>query len=63
LPDRDYYTKDDAKSKETRERYLQHVQKVYELLGHVASSAQVEAQDLMRIETALAEASLTRVAT
>jgi len=61
LPDRDYYTKDDAKSKETRERYLQHVQKVYELLGHVASSAQVEAQDLMRIETALAEASLTRV--
>ena len=26
LPDRDYYIKDDAKSKETRERYVQHVQ-------------------------------------
>ena len=26
LPDRDYYFKDDAKSKETRERYVQHVQ-------------------------------------
>jgi len=24
LPDRDYYTKEDAKSKETRERYVQH---------------------------------------
>src|SRR5580704_6733541 len=33
LPDRDYYLKDDAKSKETRERYLQHVQKMFELLG------------------------------
>ncbi len=27
LPDRDYYTKDDAKSKEIRERYVQHVQR------------------------------------
>ena len=33
LPDRDYYTKDDPKSKEIRERYLQHVQKMFELLG------------------------------
>jgi putative endopeptidase len=32
LPDRDYYTKDDPKSKETRARYLQHVQKIFELL-------------------------------
>jgi putative endopeptidase len=29
MPDRDYYIKDDAKSKETREHYLQHVQKVF----------------------------------
>src|SRR6266853_3976858 len=36
LPDRDYYTKDDPKSKETRERYLQHVQKMFELLGDKA---------------------------
>ncbi len=33
LPDRDYYTRDDAKSKEIRERYVQYVQKVFELLG------------------------------
>src|SRR5579872_5750664 len=61
LPDRDYYTKDDAKSKETRERYLQHVQKIFQLLGDPAAKAQAEAQDIMRIETALAQASLTRV--
>ena len=36
LPDRDYYTKDDAKSKEIRARYLQHVQKMFELLGRFA---------------------------
>src|ERR1700735_1058409 len=33
LPDRDYYVKDDAKSQETRERYLLHVQMVFELMG------------------------------
>src|ERR1035438_6924341 len=37
LPDRDYYTKDDAKSKEIRERYLEHVQRVFELMGDNSS--------------------------
>src|SRR5579872_1777366 len=32
MPDRDYYIKDDAKSKETRERYVQHVQNIFRLL-------------------------------
>ncbi|HET9742323.1 MAG TPA: M13 family metallopeptidase [Terriglobales bacterium] len=61
LPDRDYYTKQDDKSKETRDRYLQHVQKVLELLGDSPESAKTEATNVMRMETALAEASLTRV--
>jgi putative endopeptidase len=61
LPDRDYYTKQDDKSKETRARYLQHVQKVFELLGDSAETAKKNAETLMRIETALAQASLTRV--
>lgn len=61
LPDRDYYTKEDAKSKETRDRYLQHVQKVFELLGDSSEKVQDEAQDVMRMETGLAQASLTRV--
>jgi putative endopeptidase len=61
LPDRDYYTKDDSKSKEIRERYLQHVQKMFELLGDSPEVAGKEAATVMRIETNLAKASLTRV--
>jgi putative endopeptidase len=61
LPDRDYYTKEDAKSKETRERYVQHVQKVFQLMGESAEAAKKDADTVMRMETALAKASLTRV--
>ena len=61
MPDRDYYIKDDAKSKETRERYLQHVQKVFELIGDNPAAAKKNAATVMRLETAMAKASLTRV--
>jgi putative endopeptidase len=61
LPNRDYYTKDDAKSKETRERYVAHVQKVFELLGDNPDTAKVNAQIVMTMETSLARASLTPV--
>ena len=61
LPDRDYYTKDDEKSKETRGRYLDHIQKMFELLGDSPDAARKQAEAVMRMETALAKASLTRV--
>jgi len=61
LPDRDYYTKADAKSQEIRQRYLEHVQKMLELIGEAPANAQADAQAVMQIETALAQASLTRV--
>jgi len=61
LPDRDYYTKEDAKSKEIRERYVEHVQKVFELAGDDSKSAQTHAETVMRMETAMAKASLTQV--
>ena len=61
LPDRDYYIKDDAKSKELREKYVAHVQKMFELLGDKPDAAANEAQTVMRIETALAKGSMTRV--
>jgi endothelin-converting enzyme/putative endopeptidase len=61
LPDRDYYTKEDAKSKEIRERYLQHVQRIFELLGDNTQMAKQNAETILRIETALAKASWTRV--
>lgn len=61
LPDRDYYTKTDAKSEELRKAYVAHVQKMFELLGDKPEIAAAESQAVMRIETALASASLTRV--
>jgi len=61
LPDRDYYVKTDAKSEEIRQRYLQHVQLMLELLREPAYLAKTHAQTVMDIETALANASLTRV--
>src|SRR6201993_1482189 len=61
MPDRDYYLKDDAKSKETRERYLQHVQKVFQLIGESPVVAKQDAETVMRLETALAKASMSRV--
>ena len=61
MPDRDYYIKDDAKSKETRERYLQHVQKVFELLGDRPTVARQNAETIMHLETAMANASMSRV--
>jgi len=60
LPDRDYYTKDDDKSKEIRARYVAHVGRMFELLGDSPEAAKREAGKVMEIETALAKASLTR---
>ncbi|MDE2142127.1 MAG: M13 family metallopeptidase, partial [Elusimicrobia bacterium] len=61
LPDRDYYFKDDAKSKEIRERYVAHVQKVFELLGDAPERAAKSAAAVMSLETSLADASMTKV--
>lgn len=61
LPDRDYYTKTDAKSQDTRQKYVQHVQRMLQMIGESAPDAQADAQTVMEIETALAQASLTRV--
>jgi endothelin-converting enzyme/putative endopeptidase len=61
LPDRDYYTKTDAKSEAIRQKYLLHIQAMLQLLGDAPAMAKKEAQTIMQIETALARASLTRV--
>ncbi|HET9837725.1 MAG TPA: M13 family metallopeptidase [Candidatus Angelobacter sp.] len=61
LPDRDYYTKTDAKSEEIRKKYVAHVQRMLELIGDAPENAGKEARTIMQIETALAKASLTRV--
>ncbi len=61
LPDRDYYLKDDDKSKETRARYVTHVENMLRLAGLSPKEAKAAAGDVMRIETELATASKTRV--
>lgn len=61
LPDRDYYLETDAKSQETREKYLTHVANMFVLLGDDPAAAKKEAQAVMDIETKLADAAYKRV--
>jgi len=61
LPERDYYFKDDDKSKETRQKYVEHVAAIFVLAGSGKAGAAAAAQVVMRMETALAGASLTNV--
>ena len=61
LPDRDYYTKTDAKSEEIRKRYVQHVQRMFQMIGESGPDAQADARTVMAVETDLAKASLTMV--
>jgi predicted metalloendopeptidase len=61
LPDRDYYVKDDEKTKTIRDQYLAHVGKMLALLGDDAAKAAEEAKTVVGIETRLAKASMTRV--
>ncbi|HEV7797814.1 MAG TPA: M13 family metallopeptidase N-terminal domain-containing protein, partial [Pyrinomonadaceae bacterium] len=61
LPDRDFYLKDDEKSKSTRDAYVQHVTNMFKLLGDDGAKAAAEAQTVMKLETQLAQVSLDRV--
>ena len=61
LPDREYYLKEDAKSIETRTKYLAHVQRMLELAGEKPDQAKADADTVMKIETDLAKGSLDLV--
>ncbi len=61
LPDRDYYLKDDAQMKTIREKYLAHVQRMFELAGTPPAGAKADADIVMRLETDLAKGSMDRV--
>jgi putative endopeptidase len=61
LPDRDYYIKTDEKSVKIREQYATFIQQLLTLTGEGADQAKADADATLRIETALAKASLTRV--
>ncbi len=62
MPDRDYYIKDDPKSTETRRKYVEHVQKMFELAGDKPEVAAAEAKSVLTVETGLAQASMDRTA-
>ncbi len=60
LPDRDYYLKDDdAKLKDTRDKYVVHVSKMLALAG--MTNADAAAAQVLELETQLARAQWTRV--
>jgi putative endopeptidase len=61
LPERDFYFKDDEKSKETRQKYVEHIAKMFVLAGYDQNAAAAAAQTVMKMETALAGATLTNV--
>ncbi|HEV2913398.1 MAG TPA: M13 family metallopeptidase [Pyrinomonadaceae bacterium] len=61
LPNRDYYTNEDEKSKEIRTQYVAHVAKMLELLGDKPEQAASEAKTVMEMETRLAKSSMTPV--
>lgn len=61
LPDRDYYVEDDDRSKEIRGAYVEHLQKMFQLIGSDLELSKIEAKRVMEFETRLAKASNTRV--
>lgn len=61
LPDRDYYVKTDAHSQQLRTEYVEHVARMFQLVGDSSQKAGAEAKIVMSIETKLAEASMSRV--
>lgn len=60
LPERDYYLKDDDKSKEVRQKYLEHVANLFVLAGANAADAKKNADIVLAIETVLAKNTLSK---
>jgi putative endopeptidase len=61
LPDRDYYLQKDDLMVKIREQYVDHMTKMFTLLGDTPEAAAAEAKTVLRIETALAEGNVPRV--
>lgn len=53
LPDRDYYFKDDERSKKLRKDYVEHISKMFQLVG--LKNPQKSAKMIMALETRLAK--------
>jgi putative endopeptidase len=60
LPERDYYLKTDAKSKEVRENYVKHLANLFVLSGASPEKAKEQAREVLKIETRLAGKMLSK---
>ncbi|MGC1243536.1 MAG: M13 family metallopeptidase [Chryseosolibacter sp.] len=60
LPERDYYLKTDAKSKEIRQKYTEYLTSLFVLSGVEAADAREQAQTVLTIETRLATNMLSK---
>jgi len=60
MPDRDYYMLDGEEQKRVRTEYPLHITRLLTLAGYAKADAQAAAETIMRIETRLARASMTR---
>ncbi len=61
LPDRSYYIDDSPRSQKLRDQYVDHLTKMFVLLGDSQDKASEEAKSVMSIETALAKGAIDRV--
>ncbi len=60
LANRDFYTKDDAKSVETRAKFVEYMTNMFKLIGDDAATAAANAKTVMAIQMRLAVASKSR---
>lgn len=61
LPDRDYYLDQDEKSKEIRQKYVEHITRMLQFLGDDEATAAATADKILAMETQLAEPRLDKV--
>ena len=61
LPNRDFYIKDDDKSKEIRGEYETHIKKMLVVSGESPEQSAVDAKTIIAIETAMAQAQMDNV--
>jgi endothelin-converting enzyme/putative endopeptidase len=61
LPDRDYYFRDDPRTVDIRTQYEKHVARTFQLLGENVKMSELNAKTVMKLETELASASMTKI--
>ena len=61
LGQKDYYVENDSATTEIRNKFQEHIVKMFQLYGDDEATAKTRMQDVMRIETRLAKASLSSV--